>query len=84
MKKNWFGSNLYMQFLDFISQPFPYHDENSPFPPSRMPASVGFSIKLVVCLMNSQLNPQNEKTWFVNTMTLLSFLDTIPKCTDVD
>ena len=33
---------------------------------------------------SSQLNPQNQKTWTVSAMALMSFLDTIPECTDVD
>ena len=33
---------------------------------------------------SSQLNPPNQKTWSVSAMALMSFLDTIPVCTDVD
>ena len=33
---------------------------------------------------SSQLNPPNQKTWSVSAMALMSFLDTIPECTDVD
>ncbi len=32
---------------------------------------------------SSQLNPQNQKTWLVSAMALMSFLDTIPECTDL-
>ena len=33
---------------------------------------------------SSQSNPPNQKTWSVSAMALMSFLDTIPECTDVD
>jgi hypothetical protein len=33
---------------------------------------------------SSQLNPPIQETWTVSPMALMSFLDTIPLCTDVD
>ncbi len=33
---------------------------------------------------SSQYNSQNQKTWTVSAMALISFLDIIPECTDIN